>query len=130
MLVKLFPKAAQFLVFSALALLAACGSAPEREARDPADLAREARSRQTTEDLNVQLSAQANLYSARTAAEAQKEYRVGPGDELSIHVFRVPELQLKERVNPRGSVVLPLVGEFPVGEKTVLEIEPAAETGP
>ncbi len=37
-------------------------------------------------------------------------YRIGPGDEIEINVFDVPELNLSARVQQSGFVSLPLVG--------------------
>ena len=48
---------------------------------------------------------------------------IGPGDLLNISVFAVPELNLKVRVNERGSVTLPLVGEMHLDGLTVAQAE-------
>lgn len=63
------------------------------------------------------------MVASETAAAGEREYRIGPGDQLSIYVHQVLELQVEERVNGRGTIVLPLVGEVSVDSKTVLEVE-------
>ncbi len=82
-----------------------------------------------TESLNMQLAAAAGRQSASPAA--LEEYRVGPGDVLEIAVFQVEELNLKVRVNGRGTVIVPLLGEVGVGDRTTAEVEEmvAAELG-
>lgn len=39
-----------------------------------------------------------------------KEYRIGPSDEMEITVFDVPELNLKTQVKESGDLSLPLIG--------------------
>lgn len=45
-------------------------------------------------------------------------YRVGPGDEIEVNVFDVPEMNVTVRVNQSGHVSLPLVGAVPAGGMT------------
>ncbi len=40
--------------------------------------------------------------------------RIGPGDLLSVHVFREDELETKGRVKDSGTLALPLIGATPV----------------
>lgn len=47
-----------------------------------------------------------------------KTLRIGPHDLLRIEVFQVEELSSQERVNDRGFVTLPLIGEIHVGGLT------------
>ncbi len=75
-----------------------------------------------TELLNMELAAAASRQSADTSA-ATSEYRIGPGDVLEIAVFQVDELNLTERVNGRGTIIVPLLGELKVAQKTAAEIE-------
>jgi polysaccharide biosynthesis/export protein len=71
---------------------------------------------------------------AFTQAASQTElgpagpYRVGPGDVLDIAVFEVDELSKPATVGPRGSLVLPLLGEIPVEGLTAPEIALRLET--
>ena len=43
-------------------------------------------------------------------SEIQREYRLGPADEITISVFDVPELNLTVQVREDGTLSLPLVG--------------------
>lgn len=59
------------------------------------------------------------LLAAAAAARAQSpdaapSYLIGPKDRLEIRVFEEPTLNVEVRVSERGSVNLPLLGEFPV----------------
>lgn len=49
-------------------------------------------------------------------------YRVGPGDVLDITVFEVDELSKPATVGPRGTLVVPLLGEIQAEGWTPLEI--------
>jgi polysaccharide export outer membrane protein len=55
-------------------------------------------------------------------------YRVGPGDVLDIAVFEVDELSKPATVGPRGTLVLPLLGEVDAAGLTPLEIAARLET--
>jgi len=62
-----------------------------------------------------------------TAAAEQDEYRLGPGDVLSIAVLGHEELSYRERepitVRPDGKVSLPLMSTVEVAGKTPGEVE-------
>ena len=51
------------------------------------------------------------------------EYRVGPGDVLTIDVFRLENLSRKVRVMRDGRISLPLVGGFKIAGFTLEEAE-------
>lgn len=74
------------------------------------------------------LSACANLQSPvyppapASAATADYNYVVGPGDTLNIIVWRNPELSLSVPVRPDGKLSTPLVDELVVQGKTSVEI--------
>jgi polysaccharide export outer membrane protein len=55
-------------------------------------------------------------------------YRVGPGDVLDIVVFEVDELSKPATVGPKGTLVLPLLGEVEAAGWTPLEIAAQLET--
>ena len=57
-----------------------------------------------------------------TAASSTYNYLVGPGDTLSISVWRNPELSAVVPVRPDGKVSAPLVDELQAQGKTSLEI--------
>ena len=46
--------------------------------------------------------------------DSSTAYKIGPGDLLSIKVFKVAELSSDERVNADGDIVLPLIGTIRV----------------
>jgi len=45
----------------------------------------------------------------RTIGESENEYRIGPGDQLSIQVFNRSQLSREERVDMRGMIRMPLI---------------------
>ena len=51
------------------------------------------------------------------------DYRIGPSDLLEISVFQVPELSRTVRVNARGGLTLPLIGEIQAGGLTGQQLE-------
>lgn len=57
-----------------------------------------------------------------TAATADYNYIVGPGDSLNIIVWRNPELSMSVPVRPDGKVATPLVDELVAQGKTSSEI--------
>jgi len=108
------------LVIALSILAAGCGSQPV--AQQTMDARRAAQERSAKEDLNRQLAAMAVRTS--TGGEAlEQEYPVGSGDVLDISVFEVDELNTTVRVNGKGTVILPLVGELEVGGRTLREVE-------
>ena len=106
-----------------LGLLVACASAPKTAPVDPAKIAREAAARKNAEALNRQLTAQTGTFAAMGSGSLAQEYRVGPGDELEIEVFRVEELNETVRISTNGTIILPLLGRVAVAGKTVSEVE-------
>ncbi len=76
--------------------------------------------REKTESLNRQLSTVAD--QLRMSA-GQNEYLLGSGDVLDIAVFQVEELNKTVRVNGRGSIILPLLGEIQVAGLTARAAE-------
>lgn len=64
---------------------------------------------------SCKLSLPALLFAMPLWAQAPSEsLRIGPGDLLSVHVFREPDLDSKVRVKDAGTVALPLVGQVEV----------------
>ncbi|HZF45239.1 MAG TPA: polysaccharide biosynthesis/export family protein, partial [Sphingomonadaceae bacterium] len=47
-----------------------------------------------------------------------EEYVIGPLDELTVHVWRNPELGAKVQVRPDGRITTPLVSDMPAVGKT------------
>ncbi len=100
------------------AVISGCASKPLASLPQAQDTPRQ----KETELLNMELAVAASRQSNDTFA-ATSEYRVGPGDVLEIAVFQVDELNLTERVNGRGTIIIPLLGELKVVKKTAAEIE-------
>lgn len=57
------------------------------------------------------------------------EYRVNPGDELQISVWREDQLQRAVMVLPDGTISFPLVGRIAAAGQTTREIEQAISQG-
>ena len=71
---------------------------------------------------------EAAIPSVSTAVEdplalVVEDYRIGPSDLLEISVFQVPELSRTVRVNARGALTLPLVGQIQAGGLTGQQLE-------
>ena len=49
-------------------------------------------------------------------------YRIGPGDNLNIFVWRNPELSVTLPVRPDGRLTVPLIDDVPVAGKTPTEL--------
>jgi polysaccharide export outer membrane protein len=56
------------------------------------------------------------------------DQRLSAGDVLEIEVFRVPELSSSERIDPTGSITLPLIGSIEVAGLRVADAEARIET--
>ncbi|HQH42596.1 MAG TPA: SLBB domain-containing protein [Syntrophorhabdaceae bacterium] len=56
-------------------------------------------------------------------AVAQKDYVIGPEDELAITVWDHPDLSRKLRVNLEGKISFPLIGEVHAAGLTPIELE-------
>jgi len=55
------------------------------------------------------------------------EYRIGPGDVLSIEVWKDVALSRQVTVLPDGKISFPLVGEMTAGDRTVAELKKEIE---
>lgn len=62
-------------------------------------------------------------------AAALPEYRVNPGDELQISVWREDQLQRAVVVLPDGTLSFPLVGRIDAAGRTTREIEDVISAG-
>jgi polysaccharide export outer membrane protein len=58
-----------------------------------------------------------------TSSPQAAEYRLGPGDQIRITVFNMPELSGEFIVDGGGFIALPLVGPVESGDKTAREVE-------
>ena len=62
-------------------------------------------------------------YSA-TQTEPSEEYIIGPLDEITIHVWRNPELSAEKiQVRPDGRITIPLVRDLPAVGKTATQLQ-------
>ena len=62
-------------------------------------------------------------YSTAAVAPSE-EYTIGPLDEITIHVWRNPELSAdKVRVRPDGRLTIPLVQDIPAVGKTSTQLQ-------
>ena len=57
-----------------------------------------------------------------------QEYRIGPGDVLSIEVWKDPALSRLVTVLPDGMISFPLIGELTAGDRTVAELKKEIES--
>jgi polysaccharide biosynthesis/export protein len=75
--------------------------------------------------------AQAATGSASRGANASSvpEYRINPGDELQVSVWREPELQRSIMVLPDGTLSFPLVGTIQGAGRTPKEVEQVIAAG-
>jgi polysaccharide export outer membrane protein len=69
----------------------------------------------TTEPMTTQLAALKPI--------ASRDYRIGPDDLLEVQVFGVDSLTRSVRVNSRGFISLPLIGNLQVGGLTAQQAE-------
>ncbi|RRJ84582.1 XrtA/PEP-CTERM system exopolysaccharide export protein [Aestuariirhabdus litorea] len=64
----------------------------------------------------------ATLYQPVTTTPENYRYLIGPGDSLSIFVWRNPEVTTTVTVRPDGFITTPLVEDVPVSGKTPTEV--------
>ncbi|MEN3277873.1 MAG: polysaccharide biosynthesis/export protein [Massilia sp.] len=60
--------------------------------------------------------------AAALAGAAPADYLIGPGDGLSIIVWRNPEVSMSVPVRPDGKITTPLVEDLPAAGKTSTEL--------
>jgi polysaccharide export outer membrane protein len=68
--------------------------------------------------LSAQCATQGTVTAAKPVPQLQSEYRIGPGDQLSVFVFNHPELSVNVPVRPDGLVSTPLAEDIPATGKT------------
>ena len=59
---------------------------------------------------------------APDVAEPKHEYLIGPGDTISINVWRNPEVSQSVPVRPDGKISTPLVEDLPASGKTTTQL--------
>lgn len=63
-------------------------------------------------------------YNASSTTAPSEEYIIGPLDELTIHVWRNPELSAEKiQVRPDGRITIPLVRDMPAVGKTATQLQ-------
>ena len=72
-------------------------------------------------------SATAPAAEAALQATAEPDYRIGPGDQLSIEVWKDKDLARLVAVLPDGKVAYPMVGEVVAAGKTVAQLQKEIE---
>ena len=61
---------------------------------------------------------------AATQTEPSEEYIIGPLDQITIHVWRNPELSAEDiQVRPDGRITIPLVRDMPAVGKTATQLQ-------
>ena len=75
------------------------------------------------------MAAHAQAQPAPAPQEANaSEYRIGPGDELQIFVWKSPELSTQVPVRPDGKITTPLVQDLQAQGKTPSELAATLRT--
>ncbi|WP_296758587.1 polysaccharide biosynthesis/export family protein [Thioalkalivibrio sp.] len=108
------------LLASAVLVLFGCAAPPNgsTQAVSADEFQEQIASEARVADLNEQL-----LSLAVESGLGGGLYRVGPEDQLRIDFFGVPELSREYRVDGRGNIMMPLVGQVSVAGLTLDEIE-------
>jgi polysaccharide export outer membrane protein len=60
--------------------------------------------------------------AAAAAPTIAPDYVIGPGDSLSIFVFRAPELSIEVPVRPDGRISMPLVADIEASGRTPIQL--------
>ena len=77
--------------------------------------------------LAVVVIAAASLMTSTAFAQDAFVYKIGPKDLLDIRVLEIPELNLERRVEDRGNITLPLLGDIAVQGLTAQEVRDKLE---
>lgn len=63
-----------------------------------------------------------DVIDAQESADMKHEYLIGPGDTISINVWRNPEVSQVVPVRPDGKISTPLVEDLPASGKTTTQL--------
>ena len=77
--------------------------------------------------LAVEKAPPASEPEAALPSIAEPDYRIGPGDQLSIEVWKDKDLARLVTVLPDGKVAYPMVGEIVATGKTVVQLQKEIE---
>ncbi|HEY9811678.1 MAG TPA: SLBB domain-containing protein [Halomicronema sp.] len=61
-------------------------------------------------------------------ADLFQTYRLGPGDQIYVQVFRYPDLSFNGQINPEGKIILPLIGSLLVQGLTLEQAQELIRT--
>ncbi len=103
-----------FLVILAVFINSCGGKTPESYI--PKDISNTSKTDQETKLLNRKIVTEATK-------SVVDDYRMGPGDLLSIKVYEADDLSAEVRINTRGTATYPLLGEVEIGALTTREAE-------
>lgn len=108
-----------------LALLAGCASNPMASLPDTSAEATSAAAQSELESVVLDFNVRsAELAGLSEFSSDDREYRLGPGDVITVDAHQVEELrQYKVRIEGQGTVALPLIGRIDLGGLTVGEAE-------
>lgn len=67
--------------------------------------------------------------SASVAAQANKDYALGPGDVIRVNVYQNQDLTLETRINDDGTISYPLLGSVKLSGQTVIDAEKTIANG-
>jgi polysaccharide export outer membrane protein len=67
--------------------------------------------------------------AATPAASATADYRLNPGDKLTIDVYKDKDLSQSLQVRPDGKITLPLVGDVAAAGRTAMQLRDAISAG-
>lgn len=109
-------------VVSLSILFLAGGCAQSVREAEVASFQRDRAQQERIDTLNAQLALQTGD-EANETAPPESSYTLGAGDLIELTILGVPELGREARVDGNGNIALPLVGEVPVGGRTVGEAE-------
>jgi len=79
-------------------------------------------------DQSAAAASQATRSPIETRAASQTDYIIGPGDSLSIFVYRLPELSTDLPVRPDGRLSMPLISDIVAAGKTPTQLGKEIET--
>jgi len=114
-----------FLVFLMMFLMCGCASTRFEATTTVEEFQRNYKESQEREN---KLQNRKFFSAATTNILESLDYRLGPGDLLTITVFEAPEMNAEARVSSRGTVTLPMLGAVDIFQLTALEAETKIES--
>jgi polysaccharide export outer membrane protein len=121
--VKLVPTLVTVLLLAGAGFLIGCNASLNQGDFASGDLQVGTRTSAPAETQSQESSTRGQSIARSVLTAENAAYRIGPLDILDISVFKVPELSKIVQVADSGTVNLPLVGELPVADRTVQQVE-------